>query len=41
MKRMNPVTLRRVLLVAVVAALVAASAALGWITAHWGAARAP
>jgi hypothetical protein len=30
------VALRRALLVVVVAALVAASVALGWIAAHWG-----
>lgn len=38
---MDSVTLRRLLLLLVVTLLVAASGALGWITAHWGAARAP
>jgi hypothetical protein len=32
----DPVTLRRLLLIAVIAALVAASGALGWWAAHWG-----
>lgn len=35
----DSVTLRRLLLVAVVAALVAASLALGWLAADWGATR--
>ena len=38
---MDRVTLRRLLLVAVIGALVAASAALGWVAAHWGLDRAP
>lgn len=38
---MDPVTLRRLLLVAVIGALVVSSAALGWFAAHWGLERAP
>jgi hypothetical protein len=37
---MDPVRLRRMLLVAVVGILVVASVALGWIAAHWGGDRA-
>jgi hypothetical protein len=33
---MDPVTLRRLLLVIVIGALVVASVALGWVAAHWG-----
>ncbi len=38
---MDPVTLRRLLLVAVIGALIVASVALGWMAAHWGVDRAP
>ena len=37
---MDPVTLRRLLLVAVIGALVVASVGLGWVAAHWGLDRA-
>lgn len=37
---MDPVTLRRLLLVIVIGALIVASAALGWVAAHWGVERA-
>jgi hypothetical protein len=37
---MDPVTLRRLLLVIVIGALVVASVALGWVAAHWGVERA-
>ena len=40
MTRVDAVTLRRLLLIAVVAALVAASLALGWLAAGWGVAHA-
>jgi len=37
---MDPVTLRRLLLIIVIVALVVASVALGWVAAHWGIDRA-
>jgi hypothetical protein len=37
----DPVTLRRLLLVVVIGALIVASVALGWVAAHWGLDRAP